>query len=198
YGDLVDETGKDYLHRIRTSAINMSELIDDVLSLSRVTRAEMERIDVNLSKLAEEAVLELRDAEPHRQVRTIINEGIIARCDKRLMRIVLQNLIGNSWKFTGSTDAALIELGVQEIDDEKVYYVRDNGVGFDAGQNEKLFKPFQRLHKGDEFEGSGIGLATVHRVIVRHGGRIWAESEVNESTTFFFTLATTKEVTEIE
>jgi len=198
YADSVDDTGKDYLQRIRLGATNMSKLIDDVLGLSRVTRADMERIDVNLSKLGEEAILDLREAEPDRKVKTIINSQISARCDKRLMRIVLQNLLGNAWKFTRLTDDAMIELGVQHIDGEMVYFVRDNGVGFDKGQNEKLFKPFQRLHKADEFEGSGIGLATVQRVIDRHGGRIWAESQMDKGTIFYFTLKTAKEVAKIE
>ena len=198
YANSVDDTGKDYLKRIRSGATNMSKLIDDVLSLSRVTRADMERIDVNLSKLGEEAVLDLREAEPNRKVKTIINAQMSAHCDKRLMRIVLQNLLGNAWKFTRLTDDAMIELGVQHTDGEMVYFVRDNGVGFDKEQNEKLFKPFQRLHKADEFEGSGIGLATVQRVIDRHGGRIWAESQMDKGTTFYFTLKTTKEETKIE
>ena len=191
YADALDDTGKDYLTRIRAGAVNMAKLIEDILSLSRVTRAEMERVDVNLSTLAQEVVSDLVEAEPDRKVTTDIQKDLIARCDKRLMRVVLQNLIGNSWKYTKNVEDAKIEFGHAILNSESVFFVKDNGAGFDMEYSDKLFKPFQRLHKADEFEGSGIGLATVMRIITRHGGRIWAEAEKDSGATFFFTLEAT-------
>ncbi len=185
YSKSLDEVGKDYLNRIRSGAINMADLIEDILGLSRVARTEMERVDVNLSRLAEEVVTELTEMDPERSVELTIEPDIIARCDKRLMRVVLQNLLGNSWKFTSTKKNPQIRFGRKE---EGVYFIKDNGVGFNMEYIEKLFKPFQRLHGIDEFEGSGIGLATVMRIINRHGGRIWAEAEQDVGATFYFTL----------
>ncbi len=192
YYDALDDTGKDYLTRIQRGATGMSNLIDAILNLSRVTRASMDRVDVNLSTLAHEAILELKEGDPEREMSVEIQDEIVTRCDKRLMRVVLQNLISNSWKFTKTIPSPRIEFGEIEEEGERVYYVKDNGVGFSMDDKEKLFKPFQRLHKADEFEGSGIGLATVERVIARHGGLIWAESQVGVGTTFYFTLKTTE------
>ncbi|MHA1907336.1 MAG: PAS domain S-box protein [Candidatus Thorarchaeota archaeon] len=188
YYDAIDDTGKDYLDRIRNGAKGMSNLIDAILSLSKVTRANMDRVDVNLSTLSEEVIIELKGSDPEREVIVDIQDNMVMRCDKRLMRIVLQNLIGNSWKFTQSNPLPRIDVGIVDSEGEQVFYVKDNGVGFEMDDKEKLFKPFQRLHKADEFEGSGIGLATVQRAIARHGGRIWAESREGTGTTFFFTL----------
>ncbi len=188
YADNLDETGQDFLQRIRAAAIQMETLIDDILTLSKVTRADINRQDVDLTKLVEEVTIELQANEPEREVDMVIANCITTRGDPRLMRSVLINLLGNAWKFTQLKDDAKIEFGCIEKDEEIVYFIRDNGAGFDQKFADKLFKPFQRLHRKDEFEGSGIGLATVDRVIRKHGGRIWAEGIVGEGSTFYFTL----------
>jgi light-regulated signal transduction histidine kinase (bacteriophytochrome) len=188
YSELVDEQGKDYLKRIRQAANRMGNLIEDILGLSRVTRADMDRTPLNLSLMAEEVAVELQRGDQAREVEITIQEDIKTRCDRRLMRAILQNLFGNAWKFTSQKEVARIEFGTLEVEGETVYFVRDNGAGFDMEFSEKLFKPFQRLHGVNEFEGTGIGLATVERAIERHGGRIWAESKVGEGATFYFTI----------
>ncbi|MBN2228280.1 MAG: PAS domain S-box protein [Candidatus Thorarchaeota archaeon] len=188
YGNSLDDAGNDYLNRIRKGVANMAGLIEDTLGLSRVTRAEMERVEVNLSKLAEEVVAELKEGNSERSLQISIESDVVTQCDKRFMRVVLQNLIENSWKFTSKVSDPQIHFGRYRVDNEEVYYVRDNGVGFNMAYAEKLFKPFQRLHGLDEFEGSGIGLATVMRIVTRHGGRIWAEAEPGKGATFCFTL----------
>ncbi|TFG29479.1 PAS domain S-box protein [Candidatus Thorarchaeota archaeon] len=188
YSESIDTTGQDYLNRIRAAATRMGSLIEDVLGLSRVTRTEMERTNVNLSDLAREAMQEITDLEPDRQIVFSAEDIAIARCDRRLMKVAIYNLIENAWKFSDKTDNAKIEFGVKLIDGKRVFFVKDNGAGFDMKYKEKLFTPFQRLHPSEEFEGTGIGLATVQRVINRHGGLIWAESVVNEGTTFYFTI----------
>jgi PAS domain S-box-containing protein len=188
YYENIDETGRDYLQRLRAAANRMSSLIEDILSLSRVTRGEMERSSVNLSEIAHEIIDDLRGIEPNRAIDIHIEETIPIRCDRRLMKIVLQNLIGNAWKFTRDVAKAKIEFSMEEQDGKPVFIVRDNGAGFDMKYKERLFAPFQRLHQPEEFEGSGIGLATVQRILNRHGGTIWAESKVNEGATFCFTL----------
>jgi len=188
YTDVIDETGKDYLRRLRTAANRMSSLIEDILGLSRVTRAEMERSSVDLSEIVHEIFEDFKALEPGREVDVSIDEGVVARCDRRLMKVVLQNLIGNAWKFTRDEEKPKIEFGTQDQEGRRVFYVRDNGAGFDMKYKDKLFAPFQRLHQPDEFEGSGIGLATVQRILNRHGGLIWADSTVNEGATFYFTI----------
>ncbi|MFX1272887.1 MAG: ATP-binding protein, partial [Promethearchaeota archaeon] len=188
YKETLDDTGKDYLERIRRAAKRMAGQIDDILDLSRVTRLEMDRVSVNLSLMAEEVIKDLRESDPSRNPKIVIQEGLRNRCDRRLMRAALQNLLSNAWKFTSSVDDPIIEFGSVDVESESVYYVKDNGAGFEMEFAEKLFKPFQRLHKADEFEGSGIGLATVERAISRHGGRIWAEGETGKGATFYFTL----------
>ncbi|MFW9883767.1 MAG: PAS domain S-box protein [Candidatus Thorarchaeota archaeon] len=188
YKETLDNTGKDYLERIRRAAIRMAGQIDDILDLSRVTRLEMDRVSVNLSLMAEEVIKDLRESDPERNPRIVIEEGLRNRCDRRLMRAALQNLLSNAWKFTSSVDEPIIEFGSVDVEGESVYYVKDNGAGFEMEFAERLFKPFQRLHKADEFEGSGIGLATVERAISRHGGRVWAEGETGKGATFYFTL----------
>ena len=188
YADSLDETGKDFLQRIRAAAIQMETLIDDILTLSKVTRADINRQEVDFTKMVEEVTIELQTGEPEREVDMVIANCITTRGDPRLMRSVLINLLGNAWKFTRLNDDAKIEFGCVEKDEEIVYFVRDNGAGFDQKFADKLFKPFQRLHRTDEFEGTGIGLATVDRVIRKHGGRIWAEGIVGEGSTFYFTL----------
>lgn len=188
YSDIIDETGRDYLRRLRNAANRMSSLIEDILGLSRVTRLEMERSSVDLSEIVHEIFEDFKALEPEREVDVIIAESVVARCDRRLMKVVLQNLIGNAWKFTRDEEKPKIEFGIQEQEGKRVFYVRDNGAGFDMKYKDKLFIPFQRLHQPDEFEGSGIGLATVQRIMNRHGGLIWADSAVNEGATFYFTM----------
>ncbi len=190
YSDKLDDIGRDYLRRIRRGAQHMAQLIDDILMLSRITRLEMCRQSVDLSGLCSKIVEELRHHSPERgDVEVIIAPGLTANCDPRLMEVALSNLLGNAWKYTGKRQAARIEFGSMAGDKGRVYFVRDNGVGFDMKYVDKLFQPFQRLHTLAEFPGTGIGLATAARVITRHGGRIWAESDPDKGSTFFFTLA---------
>ncbi len=188
YADQLDDTGRDRLKRVRAAAQRMATLIDDMLKLSRITRSELKREDIDLSALANEVVEELRKQEPSRTVQCTIQAGMAAWGDARLLRIVLDNLLGNAWKFTSKRSDAHIEFGIQRQDDEAVYFVRDNGAGFDMAYAEKLFGAFQRLHETSEFPGTGIGLATAQRVIHKHGGRIWAEGEVEQGATFYFTV----------
>ncbi|HHX40909.1 MAG TPA: hypothetical protein GX715_13185 [Armatimonadetes bacterium] len=188
YADRLDETGQDYLERVRRASQRMGHLIDDILKLSRVTRAEMRRETVDLSAFARTISEELQQTEPDRQVEWRIAEGIMAQGDPALLRVVLDNLLGNAWKFTAHQLHARIEFGVRQEGGECVYYVRDNGAGFDPAYADKLFQAFQRLHTTAEFTGSGIGLATVRRIVRRHGGRVWAEGAVGKGATFSFTL----------
>jgi signal transduction histidine kinase len=185
-GDSLGPEAKHQLTRISAGAVRMGELIDALLGLSRVSRAELTRQPVNLTKLANEVLAQLRAAEPSREVRTTVEEGLTVHGDPHLLRAVLENLIGNAWKFVGKSDAPLIEVGR----DERGYFVRDNGAGFDMAYAGKLFAPFQRLHAATEFPGTGIGLATVQRIIRRHGGTIWAEGVVGKGATFRFTVPT--------
>ena len=166
----------------------MGELIDDLLSLSRVTRGEMCTEEVDLSALARTICQVLPQSEPGRKVEFIIAPELLARGDARLLRAALENLLTNAWKFSSKRDLAMIEFGRTEVDGANAYFVRDNGVGFDMAYAHKLFGAFQRLHSSTDFEGTGIGLATVQRIIHRHGGEIWAESAVDMGTTFYFTL----------
>jgi light-regulated signal transduction histidine kinase (bacteriophytochrome) len=189
YADKIDEEGRRHLNFLRESAQQMGRLIDDLLGLSRVGRAELNRSPVDLSALAQNVVAQLGKAEPDRQVEIAIADGIGAEGDAPLLRIALANLLGNAWKFTGKRAVARIEVGTMSLDGEAVYFVRDNGAGFDQAYEAKLFGVFQRLHSTHEFEGTGIGLATVKRIVNRHGGRIWAASEVDRGATFYFTLA---------
>ena len=188
YTDKLDEEGKDYLQRVRSASQRMGELIDDILSLSRVTRGEMRYEAVDLSTLAETIRTELQQSQPERQVEFIITPGLVAKGDSHLLRAALDNLLGNAWKFTKARAPARLEFGMVKNNGQLAYFVRDNGVGFDMAYADKLFGAFQRLHSPSEFEGTGIGLATVQRIIHRHGGNIWAESVVNQGTTFYFTL----------
>jgi light-regulated signal transduction histidine kinase (bacteriophytochrome) len=188
YADELDDEGKDYLWRVRAGARRMGELIDALLGLSRLTRGEMRSESVDLSAMAGEISEDLRRAQPGREVEVLITPGLAANGDARLLHVALENLLGNAWKFTGEETHAKIEFGAVRHDGTPVYYVRDNGVGFDQAYTGKLFGAFQRLHGADEFEGTGIGLATVQRVVRRHGGRIWAEGEVGRGATFYFTL----------
>lgn len=202
--DKLDSEGKSYLQRVRVAAGRMGELIDDMLTLSRITRSEMHRAHVDLSALAKGVADELKAAEPDREVQITVQSGLAADCDAHLLRVVMNNLLGNAWKFTGKTENPKIKFGARNSEcpscstprpasrsprsDGVAYFVRDNGAGFDMTYAEKLFGAFQRLHSTEEFPGTGIGLATVQRVINRHGGRVWAEGEVGKGATFYFTL----------
>jgi PAS domain S-box-containing protein len=188
YGDGLDEVGRDYLKRIQDAGERMGVLIDDLLDLSRLTRQRMRREAVDLSALARGVADGLRRVDPGRRVRFVIADGLSATGDTGLLRVALENLLGNAWKFTSKEPQAEIEFGAVEQGGEPVYYVRDNGVGFDAEYAERIFDPFQRLHGEGEFEGAGVGLATVARIIRRHGGSLRAEGEVGRGTTFYFTL----------
>ncbi len=188
YGHALDDTGRGYLERVRQAAQRMATLIDDLLQLSRVNRHNMARTEVDLHGLAEDVVGELVAADAGRDVTINIAAPLIAECDATLMRQVLANLLGNAWKFTARNAQASIEFARRRNGEEDVYYVRDNGVGFDMQYSDKLFGVFERLHTDMEFSGTGVGLATVQRIIQRHGGRIWAEAALDEGATFFFTL----------
>ncbi|MCD6384770.1 response regulator [Candidatus Sumerlaeota bacterium] len=188
YANKLDSQGKDLLRRVRNAAQHMAQLIDDLLQLSRVTRSEMRRERVDLSALAGSIAEELQKTQPERKVDWRICKGLIATGDSRLLRVALENLLGNAWKFTGRQAKAWIEFGMTLQNGRPVYYVRDNGAGFEMSYADKLFTPFQRLHSVREFPGTGIGLATVQRIIHRHGGRVWAEGAVGRGATFYFTL----------
>lgn len=188
YSDQLDDQGKDRLQRVRAAAQRMGSLIDGMLSLSRVTRGALNKQPVDVTALAEAVAAELASAEPERSVVLQVEAGLRASGDPGLVRAALQNLIGNAWKFTAQRSPARIEVGQRRHDDGIAFYVRDNGAGFDMQYAEKLFTPFQRLHRQDEFAGNGIGLATVHRIVRRHGGRIWVDSAPDQGATFYFTL----------
>lgn len=191
----LDATGQDYLHRIRSATQRMGQLIDDLLTLSQVTRSDFHKEAVDLSQLAHRLVTLLQQAHPERQVEFEIQTGLIAQGDLRLLQVVLDNLLNNAWKFTSHHPQAQIEFGaIAQENGIPVYFVRDNGVGFDMAFVDKLFKPFQRLHGMHEFPGNGIGLATVQRIIHRHGGQVWAEANLNQGATFYFTLVEEVEV----
>src|ERR1700752_1593719 len=191
--DQLDEEGKDALNRVRAAAQRMSELIDNLLSLSRMTRSEFSHETISLSNIAQAVAEELKQSDPSRRVEFVIENDLTVNGDARLLRIAIENLFGNSWKFTSKHEHALIELGSLQDNGTPVYFVRDDGSGFDMAYSNKLFGAFQRLHKATEFKGTGIGLATVQRIIHRHGGRVWAESAVERGATFYFTLGGQRE-----
>ena len=188
YGQVLDESGQKYLQHISAASINMSRLIDDILKLSRVSRSEMKIETVDLSTLAGQIFADLQAAQPERQVQWTITPGLRVKADSSLMQIALTNLIGNAWKFTSKKVDAQISVGVEDIEGQPAYFVRDNGAGFDMTYQHKLFNAFQRLHTDHDFEGTGIGLAIVQRIIQRHGGRIWAEGVPDKGATFMFKL----------
>jgi signal transduction histidine kinase len=187
YGDRLDDTAKNYLTRVRRAAKRMGQLIDDLLELSRVSRVELVTSPVALDTLAARLVRDLRERDPKRSVEVVIQPGIQAHGDPRLIGLVLQNLFENAWKFTSRQPRARIEFGVQDAGPPATFFIRDNGVGFDMAHAGKLFGIFQRLHSLDEFPGTGVGLAIVQRVLERHGGRIWVDAKPGEGATFFFT-----------
>jgi PAS domain S-box-containing protein len=188
YADRLDDTGKQYLQRVRAGAQRMAALIDDLLTLSRITRAELERQSIDLSEMASSVANDLSRQDTARDVVFVIAPGLEAQADAQLMRTVLENLLGNAWKFTSGRSHARIELGRTQANGASAFFVRDNGAGFDPAYAGRLFGAFQRLHAAAEFPGTGVGLASVQRVIYRHGGRVWAKSAVNQGATFFFTL----------
>ena len=189
YEPVIDDQGRDYLRRVRAAATRMGELIDDLLNLSRVTRREMRHERVDLAALARVAAEQLERAKLYPPVEFVTAEPLVAAGDPHLLRIVLDNLLGNAWKFSSKAARPRVEFGVTVTDrGERAFFVRDNGVGFDMAHAGKLFGAFQRLHGMHEFPGTGIGLATVQRIIARHGGRVWADASPGQGATFSFTL----------
>jgi DNA-binding response OmpR family regulator len=188
YGEQLDEQGRHYLSRVRAGAQRMGELIDGLLDLSRVSRRPIERRPLRLDEIALRVLQRLRDAGSPRSVDVRVQAPLEASADPQLMESVLENLVGNAWKFTSLRSEARIEIGATSVGDERAFFVRDNGAGFEMQYADKLFGPFQRLHSQNEFEGAGIGLATVQRIVHRHGGRIWAESAPGAGATFFFSV----------
>jgi light-regulated signal transduction histidine kinase (bacteriophytochrome) len=186
YQEKLDETGKTYLERVRAATQKMGLLIDDMLKLSRITQSELKREAVDLSKMVLAIAEGHQKINPDRSFDVTVQEGIMVQGDPYLMKIAMENLIGNAWKFTGKEAHPRIEFGTTVRDGEAACFIRDNGVGFDMAYVSKLFGAFQRLHTTDEFPGTGIGLATVQRIIHRHGGRVWAEGEIGKGATFYF------------
>lgn len=182
------EEAKRYIARIRAATLRMSQLIEDLLNLSRVSRAELRREDVDVGEIARQVVAELQAREPQREVQVGVWDGMHARADARLLRAALENLIGNAWKFTSKAARPGIEVGRMREGERRIFFVRDNGAGFDMAYADKLFSAFQRLHGANEFAGTGIGLATVKRIIQRHGGDIWADAEPGKGAVFYFSL----------
>ncbi len=189
YADSLDRQGRDYLERLHASSKMVTQLIDDLLALSRITRSEMRRQRVDLSAMAQTITCELQKTTPERQVELIIQAGMTAKGDTHLLQVMLVNLLDNAWKFTSKQATSRIEFGALRTRGKHVFYVRDNGAGFDMAYADNLFGPFQRLHSQAEFSGTGIGLATVQRIVHRHGGQVWAESEVGKGAAFYFTLS---------
>ena len=188
--------GQRFLQRIRASTQRMGQLIEDLLTLSKVSRGELRKLEIDLSDLARHAVAELAQREPARNVEVTVWDNMQAQADPRLLRAALENLIANAWKFTAKAEQPRIEIGCLRDGERSTYFVRDNGVGFDMAYADKLFGAFQRLHAEQEFPGTGIGLATVQRIVHRHGGRIWANAAQGKGATFFFTLAADATITE--
>jgi light-regulated signal transduction histidine kinase (bacteriophytochrome) len=193
YTNSLDQSGQKHLQRIRDGAKRMGSLIEDLLSLSRVTREDIQREPCNLSELANEVIRHLRESEPARVVRVEVDPNLSATVDKRLMAVLMSNLLANAWKYTSKTAAAVITVGKSAHQSHCTYFVRDNGAGFDPKLADRLFQPFKRLHSESDFPGTGVGLATVARIIHRHGGRIWAEGSPDQGATFFFTLPAIEE-----
>ena len=189
HAESLDDDGRNYLQRVRAGSQKMGQLIDAVLNLSRLARGQLKRKELDLSKIVRSIAGELKESQPDRDMTFTVSSGVTAAGDEQLIKVALQNLLGNAVKYTGKKDQARIEFGVTNGDGRNVYFVRDNGAGFDMSYADKLFAPFQRAHGEAEFEGTGIGLATVQRIINRHSGTVWAEAEVDNGATFFFTLS---------
>jgi light-regulated signal transduction histidine kinase (bacteriophytochrome) len=188
YRERLDDQGRDYLTRMCNAGRRMAGLIDDLLTLSRAGRAEMRRSPVDLGEIARSVLEGLRQREPGRRVEAVVADGLTTSGDPRLLRLLMENLIGNAWKFTGQREHARIEVGAVARDGGRVFFVRDNGAGFDMAYVGRLFVPFQRLHSPAQFAGNGVGLATVRRIVRRHGGEVWAEGAVEGGATLYFTL----------
>jgi len=191
YGERLDETGRGYAQRVYDATVRMARLIDDLLQLSRMSSAEVDRQRLDLSAIVRAIAADLQAQEPGRRAAFDVEDRIVAPVDGELFRTVLQNLLNNAWKFTAKREEARIQFGaIQAEADKTAFFVRDNGVGFDDAYADKLFEPFQRLHSGDEYPGTGIGLASACQVVERHGGSIWAEGKVDQGATFYVTIAT--------
>jgi light-regulated signal transduction histidine kinase (bacteriophytochrome) len=192
-GAQLDDTGRNYLNRVRAATQRMSQMIDDILNLSRITREDIRRERLDLADMAKRMVEELRESEPQRRVDFVTHDSMVAEGDRHLLERALDNLIGNAWKYTSKQPHARIEFGLLPPGagrpGDRVFFLKDNGAGFDMKYVGKLFGAFQRLHGAQEFPGNGIGLVTVQRIVQRHGGRIWAEGEPGRGAVFYFTLA---------
>jgi len=184
----LDDSGKDHFRRVREAADRMDKLIEALLRLSKQTRGEMHHATVDISQIARATADELGKTQPGRKADFVIAAGMTVTGDPAMLRAMVENLLGNAWKFTAKRETARIEFGVTQREGRSVYFVRDNGAGFDMSHAKKMFTAFERLHPSTEFPGIGIGLATVQRIVHRHGGRIWAEGEVCKGATFYFTL----------
>jgi len=184
----LDAGAKDYLQRVVAATERLERQINDVLILSRVTQIQIQRVTVDLSAIAASVISELRQRDAQRKVEFTAVHGAIVQGDGQMLRIVLENMLGNAWKFTAPREAAKIEFGVDQVEGSRAYFVRDNGVGFNMAYVSRLFIPCQRLHSANDFPGAGIGLATVQRIVHRHGGRVWAEGAVDQGATFYFTI----------
>jgi signal transduction histidine kinase len=189
FGDTLDEAGNDYLRRIRLAAQRMNDMVEGLLQLSLVGRTEPSREPVDLTALAIDAVAELRKGEPERAVQVVVADGLAARADPGMLRLVVQNLLGNAWKFTAGRADARIEVATSGQEEQQpAFVVRDNGIGFDMATADKLFGPFQRLHGANDYPGTGVGLAMVRRIVTRHGGQVWAHAEPDRGTVVTFTV----------
>lgn len=188
YANELDAEAREFLDHILTASFSMARLIDDLLQFSRSGRSEIKTERVDVSAMAKSVLADIRQRDPSREINTFIQEGLEVQADPALMRVVLDNLLGNAWKYTGKKINPEISFGLLETATKKFFYVRDNGAGFDMSKADKLFNPFQRFHSNQEFQGTGVGLATVRRIIERHGGRIWAESQPGQGATFYFVI----------
>lgn len=188
YSEVLDQEAIEFLDHILQASFSMARLIDDLLQFSRSGRLEIKTEQVDLTLLAGEVMKDIRQRDPSREITLYIQEGMQVVADRALMRVVLDNLLGNAWKYTGKVLNPVISFGLIETANKQIFYVRDNGAGFDSDRAEKLFNPFQRFHSNQEFQGTGVGLATVRRILERHGGRIWAESKPDEGAAFYFTI----------
>lgn len=194
YGQKLDERAKLFLHRLRAAGERMNAQIEQMLSLHKLSQTELQLQTVNLSNIAQEILINLKANEPHRQVETTIQEGLKVCGDPILLRVMLENLLSNAWKYTSKREVAKIEFGaILESGGSPKFYVRDNGAGFNIIYAKKLFRPFQRMHSQAEFPGTGVGLASVQRIVQKHGGQIWAEAAVDRGATFYFTLPVERE-----
>jgi len=186
--DRLTESETKSLDRVINAGIRMSQMIDEILELSRITRCDLTLETVDMTAIANDILYRLKESEPRRNVQCTVKKGLLVQGDSHLLEMVLLNLLENAWKYTSKNSESMIEFGSNEVSGEHIYYVKDNGVGFDMKYQSSLFKPFSRLYTGKDFEGTGIGLATVQRIIQRHGGQVWASAEPGRGATFLFTL----------